>query len=87
MQIAGHTFLISGGSSGLGAACVRVLAGAGANVVIADVNDAAGAKLVSELGPKARFAHTEVTDEPPVRKGQAGQDQTGGRREPVPAAQ
>src|SRR5438270_231405 len=67
MQIAGHTFLVSGGSSGLGAACVRVLAGAGANVVIADVNDAAGAKLTSELGGNARFAHTEVTDEARVR--------------------
>jgi NAD(P)-dependent dehydrogenase (short-subunit alcohol dehydrogenase family) len=67
MQIAGHTFLVSGGSSGLGAACVRMLVAAGANVVIADVNDAAGAKLASELGPKACFAHTEVTDETRVR--------------------
>jgi NAD(P)-dependent dehydrogenase (short-subunit alcohol dehydrogenase family) len=63
MQIPDHTFLVSGGSSGLGAACVRMLAAAGGNVVIADVNDAAGAKLVSELGPKVRFAHTEVTEE------------------------
>jgi NAD(P)-dependent dehydrogenase (short-subunit alcohol dehydrogenase family) len=67
MQIAGHTFVVSGGSSGLGAACVRMLAAAGANVVIADVNDAAGGRLVVELGPKVRFAHTEVTDETRVR--------------------
>jgi NAD(P)-dependent dehydrogenase (short-subunit alcohol dehydrogenase family) len=63
MRLAGHTFLVSGGSSGLGAACVRVLAGAGGNVVIADVNDDAGQKLAAELGPQTRFAHTEVTDE------------------------
>lgn len=67
MQIAGHTFLVSGGSSGLGAACVRMLAGAGANVVSADVNDTAGTKLAAELGPKVRFAHTDVTDEASVR--------------------
>ena len=42
MQIAGNTFLVSGGSSGLGAACVRMFAQAGGNVVIADVNRAAG---------------------------------------------
>src|SRR4029077_13131756 len=67
MQIAGHTFLVSGGSSGLGAACVRMLAAAGGNVVIADVNDAAGDTLAAELGPGAHFAHTEVTDEIRVR--------------------
>ncbi len=67
MQNPGHTFLVSGGSSGLGAACVRMLSAAGGNVVIADVNDAAGAKLAAELGPNARFAHTEVTDEARVR--------------------
>jgi NAD(P)-dependent dehydrogenase (short-subunit alcohol dehydrogenase family) len=67
MQIVGNTFLITGGSSGLGAACVRTLAGAGGNVVIADVNDAAGEALAQELGAKVRFAHTEVTDETSVR--------------------
>jgi NAD(P)-dependent dehydrogenase (short-subunit alcohol dehydrogenase family) len=67
MQIAQRTFLVSGGSSGLGAACVKMLAGAGANVVIADVNDAVGKKLAASLGPKVRFALTEVTDEARVR--------------------
>jgi NAD(P)-dependent dehydrogenase (short-subunit alcohol dehydrogenase family) len=67
MQIAGHTFLVSGGSSGLGAACVRMLAGAGGNVVIADINAAAGDKFAAELGARVRFAATEVTDETRVR--------------------
>lgn len=67
MQISGHTFLVSGGSSGLGAACVRMLVAAGSNAIIADVNDAAGEKLAAALGPKARFAHTEVTDEARVQ--------------------
>ncbi len=67
MQIAGRTFLVSGGGSGLGAACARMLVGAGANVVVADLNADTGAKLVTELGSTARFAHANVTDEVAVQ--------------------
>ncbi len=67
MQIAGRTFLVSGGGSGLGAACARMLVQAGANVVVADLNADAGQKLVSELGGTARFAHANVTDETTVQ--------------------
>jgi NAD(P)-dependent dehydrogenase (short-subunit alcohol dehydrogenase family) len=67
MQIAGSTFLVSGGASGLGAACVRTLAGAGGNVIIADLNADAGGRLVAELGARARFAPADVTDEAAVR--------------------
>jgi NAD(P)-dependent dehydrogenase (short-subunit alcohol dehydrogenase family) len=67
MQIVDHTFLVSGGASGLGGACVRMLAGAGGNVVIADVNRAAGEPLAAELGPRVRFAATDVTDEASVQ--------------------
>lgn len=37
-QLAGKTILVTGGASGLGAALCHVLAGCGANVVIADLN-------------------------------------------------
>jgi NAD(P)-dependent dehydrogenase (short-subunit alcohol dehydrogenase family) len=67
MQVADHTFLVSGGSSGLGAACVRLLAGAGARVLIADLNRAGGESLVAELGPGVRFVQTDVTDEASVQ--------------------
>lgn len=67
MQVAGSTFLISGGASGLGAACARCLAGAGANVVLADLNREGGERLARELGARARFALTDVTDEGSVR--------------------
>jgi NAD(P)-dependent dehydrogenase (short-subunit alcohol dehydrogenase family) len=67
MQIQGSTFLVSGGASGLGAACVRLLAGAGGNVVIADLNKGAGERLAADLGGRARFAPADVTDEAGVR--------------------
>jgi NAD(P)-dependent dehydrogenase (short-subunit alcohol dehydrogenase family) len=67
MQIADHTFLVSGGGSGLGAACARLLAAGGGNVVIADLNRQAGEALAAELGSRVRFAATDVTDEAAVR--------------------
>jgi NAD(P)-dependent dehydrogenase (short-subunit alcohol dehydrogenase family) len=61
MQLQGRTFLVSGGSSGLGAACVTEFAGAGANVVIGDISER-GEELARELGGNARFVKTDVTD-------------------------
>ena len=66
MQLQGNTFLVSGGSSGLGAACVHMLAMAGSNVVIADINGQAGEALAADLGSRVRFAATDVTDESSV---------------------
>lgn len=63
MNIPQHTFLVSGGASGLGAATVRMLAAAGGNVVIADLNQEAGNALAAELGDKVRFVVTDVADE------------------------
>ncbi|MCI0682355.1 MAG: SDR family NAD(P)-dependent oxidoreductase [Gemmataceae bacterium] len=68
MHIPQHTFLVTGGSSGLGAACVRRLAAQGGNVVIADLNDTAGQALAQELGRSAVFARTDVTDDVSVEQ-------------------
>jgi NAD(P)-dependent dehydrogenase (short-subunit alcohol dehydrogenase family) len=68
MNITAKTFLVTGGASGLGGASVRGLHAAGANTVILDVNEAAGQKLAAELGPRARFAKTDVTSESDVQK-------------------
>ncbi len=67
MQVAAHTFLITGGGSGLGAACARLLSSLGGRVVIADVNEEAGARMAAEIGPDAAFAKTDVTDEAQVQ--------------------
>jgi len=62
MQIEKQTFLVTGGGSGLGAATAKMIAANGGNVLIADVSDA-GAKLATELGARAAFQKTDVTDE------------------------
>lgn len=67
MDIKGRSFLVAGGSSGLGAACVRRLAGLGARVTIADVNDEAG-QVLAEAVQGAQFVHADVTDEDSVRE-------------------
>lgn len=61
MLVTNKTVLVTGGCSGLGEACVRRFVSCGANVVIADVNDAAGGTLLDELGERAHFSHTDVT--------------------------
>ncbi len=68
MQIAGRTFLVTGGASGLGAATARRLAGAGGNVVVSDTNAEQGGELALELGARASFLQTDVTDESQVAK-------------------
>jgi NAD(P)-dependent dehydrogenase (short-subunit alcohol dehydrogenase family) len=68
MKVEGKTFLVTGGASGLGGATVRALHAAGGQVVILDLNGEAGEKLAGELGPKVRFARTDVTSESEVHK-------------------
>jgi NAD(P)-dependent dehydrogenase (short-subunit alcohol dehydrogenase family) len=61
MQFTDGCFLITGGASGLGAACARRFVAQGASVVVADLDIAAGEKVVAELGAKARLVRTDVT--------------------------
>jgi NAD(P)-dependent dehydrogenase (short-subunit alcohol dehydrogenase family) len=62
MNIQGKSALVTGGASGLGAATVRMLAGRGAKVAIADVNEKSGTELAQELGAGVIFVKTDVTD-------------------------
>ena len=69
MEIAGKTFLVSGGGSGLGEAVARRLVEAGAQVVIGDINREKSESLVAELGDqRARFAPMNVTSEESVKE-------------------
>ena len=63
MQIKDKIFLVTGAGSGLGAASARILAEAGAKVVLADLNREAGEKLAAELGAGACFVETDVANE------------------------
>jgi 3-hydroxybutyrate dehydrogenase len=48
-DLTGRTALVTGGASGIGAACARELASRGATVTIADVDEVAAKELASEL--------------------------------------
>ncbi len=49
MRFQNRTVIVTGGSLGIGAGCVRVFAHEGANVSILDINEKAGLKLAEEL--------------------------------------
>ncbi len=58
----GRVAVITGGVSGIGAATARLLAREGARLVLADINEAAGAEMVAELGPdQASFIRCDVS--------------------------
>jgi 3-hydroxyacyl-CoA dehydrogenase / 3-hydroxy-2-methylbutyryl-CoA dehydrogenase len=66
MHIEGSGALVAGGASGLGEATARRLHAGGAHVVIADLNEDRGRGLEDELGDRATFVRTDVTDEDAV---------------------
>ncbi len=63
MEIRNSTFIVTGGSSGLGAATVEMVVAAGGNAIIADVSKAQGESLAAKLGKRARFVECDVTRE------------------------
>jgi 3-hydroxybutyrate dehydrogenase len=50
--LSGHTALVTGGASGIGAACARELASRGAVVTVADVDDVGAKAVADEIGGK-----------------------------------
>ncbi|MEX2555066.1 MAG: 3-hydroxyacyl-CoA dehydrogenase [Actinomycetota bacterium] len=62
MNIQGKGALVTGGASGLGRATAEALHAAGAGVVIMDLPHSQGEAFAKELGDRARFAPTDVTD-------------------------
>ena len=61
MQMEQHSFLVTGGASGLGESVVRAIVNQGGKAVIADLNASAGQALVDELGGHVRFVRCDVT--------------------------
>lgn len=60
MDLTGKTALVTGAASGIGAACARRYAEAGAQVICTDIADDAGQQVADEVG--GRYAHLDVSD-------------------------
>jgi NAD(P)-dependent dehydrogenase (short-subunit alcohol dehydrogenase family) len=67
MPTSDRTVLITGGGSGLGAACAEHFVAAGARVVVADINGDAAALAAQPLGDKAVAAPCDVCSEASVQ--------------------
>ncbi len=64
LDLTGRTALVTGGAQGLGEGMAQALAAAGARVVVADLQDAAGEQVADALkGDGHGFVHHDVTDE------------------------
>lgn len=73
MHIKDRTFVISGGSSGLGLATARNLCEKGGYIAILDLNADSGAKAVKELGlDRSKFFEADVSDTESIERAVAG---------------
>jgi NAD(P)-dependent dehydrogenase (short-subunit alcohol dehydrogenase family) len=69
-KLTGKVAIVTGGASGLGEATAKLFAQEGAKVVIADVHDVRGAKVVADIreyGGEAAYVHTDVSKSDQVR--------------------
>lgn len=67
MNLQDKLVLVSGGASGLGAACVRMVAAAGGRASILDLNETAAMALCDEVGC-AEFYRVDVSDAASVER-------------------
>ena len=58
----GKVAIVTGGGSGIGAACVRLLAAGGARVVVADLDEGSAKLVADELGSQAVAFAVDVSD-------------------------
>jgi NAD(P)-dependent dehydrogenase (short-subunit alcohol dehydrogenase family) len=65
MDFEGASAVVTGGASGIGAACARRLGALGAKVVVADLNAEKGEAVVSEIG--GEYVAVDVTDTAQIR--------------------
>jgi NAD(P)-dependent dehydrogenase (short-subunit alcohol dehydrogenase family) len=65
-QVEGKSIIVTGGASGIGAACAHTLAREGARVLITDIDATQGEEVVADIirkGGTAAFVKQDVTDE------------------------
>src|ERR1700753_1204542 len=67
-RLDGKVALITGAGSGLGREMAVLFAAEGAQVVVNDIDVAAGEQTVSEIGPSATFVRGDVSEDAPTRE-------------------
>jgi 3-oxoacyl-[acyl-carrier protein] reductase len=87
MRLAGHTALVTGGGSGIGAGIARRLAAEGAPVLVADINLDAATHIADEIRGQGGVAlpfRADVSSEAEIaaagRRGGLGSDRNQSRR-------
>jgi 3-oxoacyl-[acyl-carrier protein] reductase len=67
IDLTGKIALVTGGAEGIGKACAHTLAQAGAQVVIADINEE-GARLTADTLPGGKAHHCDLADPQSIRE-------------------
>ncbi|WP_431240887.1 SDR family NAD(P)-dependent oxidoreductase [Mycolicibacterium aichiense] len=62
MELTGQTALVTGGTAGIGLACARLLAEAGARVIITGRDHRRGATAVGQISGQASFVAADLSD-------------------------
>jgi len=78
MKLATAKAVISGGASGLGFATAKRIIDAGGQVVLLDISDEQGTSSAANLGDRATFINTDVSDETSVKAAMAQASETMG---------
>ncbi|BBX05296.1 SDR family NAD(P)-dependent oxidoreductase [Mycolicibacterium sp. ELW1] len=61
-ELSGQTALVTGGTAGIGLACARLLAGAGATVIVTGRDRRRGAAAVGQISGQASFVAADLSD-------------------------
>ncbi len=67
MKLSNVKAIITGGVSGLGLACARKIISDGGQVVLLDINQESADTILNELGSRASFVKTDVSNEENVK--------------------
>ena len=62
IELSGQTALVTGGTAGIGLACARLLAGAGATVIVTGRDQHRGEVAVGQIPGSARFLPADLSD-------------------------